>query len=130
MLIARRIPFLTFRLFHLSGGIVHQVYNHLYPSTETELALAVRDKRALGYHDVRIGNAPDARLVKFIGKDLPRLIPTARERFELWRKLHGQYGPGELGYSEWVRQILVGVGLWTEAESEQFDDSDSEGGDW
>jgi hypothetical protein len=29
------------------------------------LAAKVRDKMLLGYHDVRLGNQPDARLVKF-----------------------------------------------------------------
>ena len=31
----------------------------------------------LGYHDIRTGNRPDARLLKFIGTDLPNIFPEA-----------------------------------------------------
>lgn len=61
VLIARRVPFITFRLLNLSGGIVHQNYNQLYPGADAELAGLARDKTLLGYHDVRPGNEPDGR---------------------------------------------------------------------
>src|SRR6185437_1845083 len=48
VLIARRLPFITFRLLNLSGGLVHQTYNQLYPSADAGLAQAIRDKTLLG----------------------------------------------------------------------------------
>lgn len=114
VLIARRIPFVTFRLLNLSGGIVHQTYNQLYPSAEKELAEQVRTKTLLGYHDVRVGNEPDARLLKFIRDDLPDLKEAAKPEFARFKEVHGAYGRGEIQYKEWVREIMIGNGLWEE----------------
>jgi hypothetical protein len=51
VLIARRIPFVTFMLLTKCGGIVHQTYNQLYPLADAEVAAKARDKNLLGYHD-------------------------------------------------------------------------------
>jgi hypothetical protein len=65
VLIAQRIHYSTFSVLKPCGVIVHQTFNQLYPSAELELSEKVRDKRLLGYHDVRVGNIPDARLNRF-----------------------------------------------------------------
>lgn len=116
VLIARRVPFITFRLLNLSGCLVHQTYNQLYPASAGELARLVRDRTKLGYHDVRTGNEPDARMRRFIVDLLPELIEKARPLFEAFRDEHSRYGSGEMGYDEWVRGILVGSGIWTERQ--------------
>ena len=122
VLIARRIPFVTFRLLNLSGGLVHQTYNQLYPSSEIRLASQVKGKTLLGYHDVRVGNEPDARLLKFVGKDLPELKEEAKALFLKFKDVHKAYGKGEITYNDWVREILVGAGIW--GERREGDDSD------
>ena len=71
--IARRIPFPTFAVLSKCGFIFHQTYNQLFPTAFAELAAKASDKNTLGYHDIRTGNAPDARLLKFITASQPPL---------------------------------------------------------
>ena len=40
-------------------------------------ALSARDKNLLAYFDIRLGNQPDGRLTKFIGTNLPMVLPDA-----------------------------------------------------
>ncbi len=124
VLIARRVPFITFRLLNLSGCLVHQTYNQLYPATAGELAGLVREKSKLGYHDVRTGSEPDARMRRFIVDLLPGLVDRARLVFEAFRQDHGRYGSGEMGYDAWVREILIGSGIWTERNHPEADPGD------
>ena len=111
ILIARRIPFVTFHLLSSCGVLFHQTYNQLYPEADAELATQAKDKRLLGYHDIRVGNQPDARLRRFIIEHLPRLLPAARERFETYRDLLEGYVDGEHTYEAFaarVRRRVVG----------------------
>ena len=118
VLIARRVPFITFRLLNLSGGIIHQNFNQLYPTADAELAGLARDKTLLGYHDVRVGNDPDKRMQKFIGQNLPEVLEEAKASFDEFRDTHAAYGKGRMTYYEWMRAILVGRGIWAEEEEE------------
>lgn len=59
VLIARRFPFVTFKLLTTCGVIVHQVYNQLYPASEPDFATQAAHKNLLGFHDIRVGNDPD-----------------------------------------------------------------------
>jgi hypothetical protein len=85
VLIARRIPFVTFKLLTACGAIVHQTYNQLFPAADAALAARAQSKYLLGYHDIRLGNIPDARLKQFVAH-LPALIeknsarPSTRSR--------------------------------------------------
>jgi hypothetical protein len=47
------------------------------PITDADLANRVRDKRLLGYHDVRVGNDPDERLLKFVHVNLEAYLRLA-----------------------------------------------------
>ena len=103
VLIARRIPFVTFHLLSTCGVLFHQTYNQLYPEADAELAAEAKDKRLLGYHDIRVGNAPDARLRRFITENLVALLPAARNRLDQFRDLlaacgesHGQGSTGSI----------------------------------
>jgi hypothetical protein len=49
VLIARRIPYVTFAVLSKCGFILHQTYNQLFPAAEAELAAKARDKTLLGY---------------------------------------------------------------------------------
>lgn len=86
--------------------VFHETYYQLYPAAETALATEVRDKTLLGFHDVRIGNAPDQRLIRFIHDTLPRLLPEARARFERYFDLLERYGNREIGWPECAGRIL------------------------
>ncbi|MGB7727500.1 MAG: hypothetical protein WBL50_05675 [Candidatus Acidiferrum sp.] len=123
VLIARRVPFITFRLLSLSGCLVHENYNQLYAEADRELAALARDKNLLGFHDVRVGSEPDGRMSRFVVELLPDLVGGARSTFERFRNLHTAYGKSEIPYAEWVRGILVARGIWPRDEREVAEDS-------
>ena len=105
ILIARRIPRVTFHVLHECGVLFHETFNQLYPEADEELAKQAKDKRLLGYHDIRIGNRPDARLMRFITENLPRLLPDAREKFQANRDLLEGYAGGEHAYEAFAAQV-------------------------
>jgi hypothetical protein len=99
VLIARRISYvLRSEVFEPCGVIIHQTYNQRYPRSGAELASHVRDKRLLGFHDVRVGNEPDARLVKFVHVNLPAVLPKARKKFDEHKDLLKAFGDRSLSY--------------------------------
>jgi hypothetical protein len=106
VLIARRIPFVTFAIFSKCGFIVHQTYNQLFPNTAATIAAQARDKTLLGYHDIRLGNAPDARLLKFAVVNLPNIASAARAKFEAHKDLLTRYAFGEITYEEFAARVL------------------------
>ena len=105
VLIARRIPFVTFKLLHACGGIIHQTYNQLFPTADTALASRARDKNLLAYHDIRVGNEPDARLLKFIGDNLPQVLTEARWRLDEYKDILEQYATGTMPYAEFAARV-------------------------
>jgi hypothetical protein len=104
--IARRIPFVTFAVLGKCGFVIHQTYNQLFPSADANTAQKVRDKNLLGYHDVRTGNAPDARLMKFITVNLPTIAAESRAKFEDNKDLLEAYSNGQMPYEEFVARVL------------------------
>lgn len=102
VLIARRIQYSTYSVLNHCGFIMHQNYNQLLPEADSEVAEKAKHKKLLGYHDIRIGNDPDARLLKFVSVDLPEILPGARERFNEHRNLVELFARGEIGYGEFV----------------------------
>jgi hypothetical protein len=117
VLIARRIPYVTFKLISAIGGIIHQTYNQLFPSTDAALAAKASDKHLLGYHDVRLGNEPDARLTKFITENLPTLIQPSHKRFLAFLDIASPYATGAMPYEEFAARIRRRL----EGTSEDFD---------
>jgi hypothetical protein len=105
VLIGRRIPFVTFRLLNPCGVVLHQTYNQRFPASDAALAALARDKRLLGYHDLRLGNERDPRLDKFIGTNLPSVLPTARASFERFRDLLEAYATKTMHYREFAARI-------------------------
>jgi hypothetical protein len=120
--IARRIPFPTFTLLSKCGFIFHQTYNQLFPSAFAELAAKARDKNALGYHDIRTGNAPDARLQKFIAVNLLTVAADARTKFDAHRDLLEPYANSEMPYEEFAGRVLR---RWRGEEEDGFTAADS-----
>lgn len=105
VLIARRIPFVTFKVLSATGVIIHQTYNQLFPATDADIAARMRDKNLLGYHDIRTGNEPDKRLVKFITENMLKVAPEARERFEAFKDLLILFGSREMEYHEFAARV-------------------------
>jgi hypothetical protein len=102
ILIARRIHYATFSVLSNCGVILHQTYNQRYPKADEQLAALARDKNLLGYHDIRLGNDPDVRLIKFIHTNLPGLLDRFRESFENFMDLLRAYAQREMGYREFA----------------------------
>lgn len=118
VLIARRIHFSTFHLLSRCGVLFHQTYNQLLPATAAALAERVRHKEAFGFHDIRVGNNPDARLQKFIGHNLPKVLPEARRAFDHYKDLLMSYGAGEIDYTEFAARSR----RRSEGTNEDFDE--------
>jgi hypothetical protein len=107
VLVARRVPFVTFHLLNPCGVIIHQTYNQLFPASETDLAREAAHKRSLGYHDIRIGNKPDDRLLTFITKNLPELLVSSRASFEESKNLLAAYGSGDIPYAAFAKNVKL-----------------------
>ena len=105
VLIARRIHYSTFSVLNPCGVILHQTYNQFYPNTFSQLADEVKDKNSLGYHDVRVGNQPDARLTHFIHVNLPDILGEAREKFDKFKDLLAQYTDGTHPYKSFSARV-------------------------
>lgn len=105
VLIARRLPFVTFKFLNACGGVVHQTYNQRLPSTDRKLADKARDKTLLGYHDIRTGNIPDQRPLTFIGTNLPKVLRNARSQFDDFKDLAGDFGNERIDYDEFAARV-------------------------
>jgi hypothetical protein len=105
VLIARRIHFSTFSVLNPCGVIIHETFNQLYPYTAQALADQVRQKTLLGYHDVRVGNAPDDRLINFIHNNLPAVLPKMRQSFDRFKDLLCAFGNLEISYESFSARV-------------------------
>ena len=102
VLIARRIHMSTFTVLRRCGLIIHQTYNQRFPNADRALAEQVRAKDLLGYHDVRVGNEPDARLLRFLQTNLPGLLDSARATFSDYKDLLTEYANRRMDYQEFA----------------------------
>ncbi len=125
VLIARRIHISTFFVLNKCGVIIHQNFNQLLPNAAAPLAAKAKDKKLLGYHDIRLRNEPDKRLTKFVVENLPKLVDTMRPRWNDYRDLLEAYASGQMLYPEFaarVRRRNAGThedGDWAEAPHEE-----------
>ena len=132
VLIARRYSYEAFSILTECGVIVHQMYNQRYANHDADLANRVRDKRLLGYHDVRVGNDPDERLLKFVHVNLPLLMDGARAKFDEHRELLDEYVNSDMGYPEFVSKVRGRYNEereHTDYEGFGYEESDYEQGD-
>ncbi|WP_246251967.1 hypothetical protein [Allomesorhizobium camelthorni] len=123
VLIARRIPYVTGHLFRRCGLITWETLRQRYPASDAELAERARHKRILGFADISLGNEPDGPLLNFIGKNLPKLIPEARERFDEYKDLLTSYAFAEISYNEFAARVR----RRSDGQNEDFDLTDE---DW
>jgi hypothetical protein len=118
VLVARRIPYAAFSVLNRCGVLIHQFYGQVYPNADAGLAEQSRNKRLLGYHDIRVGNQPDARMLKFVGQNLPKLVEKARQTFDIWEDEIGEYASGEIEYKEFVSKLRGDYGEREESEAD------------
>ena len=102
ILIARRIHYSMFTILNACGGVIHQIYNQLYPFADAELAGLVRDKTKLGYFDVRVGSEPDARLLRFFASSLNSIAASSRTKFDQNKAIIADYVSGASSYAQFV----------------------------
>lgn len=105
VLMARRIHYSTFSVLNACGVVIHQFYNQLYPSSDASFAKQISEKNNLGYFDVRVGNNPDARLLRFFQNSLPVTVEDARSKFNEHKPLIGDYVQGNITYSQFVSRL-------------------------
>jgi hypothetical protein len=117
VLIARRVPYVTFVVLNRCGIIIHQTYNQRFPEASRALGEKAAHKRLLGFHDIRFGNQPDARLNKFLHVNLPDVLSRAREDFDQYKDLLSDYRSGRMPYEEFAARVR----RRTEGVDEDFD---------
>lgn len=105
VIIGRRIPYVTSRLLKPCGVIIHQTFNQLLPRSEQAIADKAKHKHLLGYHDIRTGNIPDARLATFIGTNMMAVAEEARQKFDAHKDLIEGFIDGSLPYHEFAARI-------------------------
>ena len=123
VLIARRIPFVTFKILSTCGVMFHQTYTQLLPKADQVLAEKAKHKDLLGYHDIRVGNQPDDRLVKFFAVNLPQALPEARVRFNEYKDLLAKFAGGIITYKEFAGRVRRrSEGIYEEGDWDPPDD--------
>jgi hypothetical protein len=80
-------------------------FNQLYPYADAALAVDVKQKDAFGFHDVQVGNEPNAHLAHFLQQTMPENAEEYRDRFDRYRDLLGQFAVGELGYAGFAARV-------------------------
>jgi hypothetical protein len=86
------------------------------PEFGCSLAEQARDKDLLGYHDIRVGNEPDKRLVHFFENNLPGLLADARTAFDKNKDLLREYADGSLSYKHFTKELPEGPPVEIEEE--------------
>lgn len=104
VIIARRIPFVTFRVLGTCGVILHETYNQRMANADAQIAARAKHKDQLGYHDIRVGNEPDARLTRFVGTNLPNLIAGAKAKLGDYGDLLDAFANG-MEYKEFAARV-------------------------
>ncbi|TXN01385.1 hypothetical protein FV222_10730 [Methylobacterium sp. WL103] len=105
VLIARRIPYVTFKLLNACGWVIHQNFNQIMPNHLRDVVDVAKDKKILGYHDLRVGNIPDARLLKFIQRDMVPSAIQARARFNKYKDLLERFATKDISYAEFAARL-------------------------
>ena len=105
ILVARRFPTVTSEVLGMCGVVLHQTRNQLYHVADKDLADRAMRPDSLGFDDIRVGDEPDARLSRFIGATLPKVLPDARTRFDKFKDLVAGYTDREIQYYEFAGRV-------------------------
>lgn len=105
VIVARRIQYASFRVLGTCGVIMHETYNQRLANADAAIAEQAKHKDLLGYHDIRTGNAPDARLTRFFADQLPGLLDRSRAALDQYRDLLEAYASKDIPYAEFAARV-------------------------
>ena len=105
VIVARRIQYASFRVLGTCGVIMHETYNQRLANADAAIAEQAKHKDLLGYHDIRTGNAPDARLTRFLADQLPGLLDRSRAALDQYRDLLEAYASKDISYAEFAARV-------------------------
>lgn len=105
VIVARRIPYVTFRILGTCGVVMHETYNQRMANADAALAEKAKDKALLGYHDIRVGNLPDDRLTRFISTNLALIAKAAKTKLNDYADLLWSYVTDEMPYIEFAARV-------------------------
>lgn len=105
VIVARRIQYASFRVLGTCGVIMHETYNQRLANADAAIAEQAKHKDLLGYHDIRTGNAPDARLTRFFADQLPGLLDRSRASLDQYRDLLEAYTSRDIPYAEFAARV-------------------------
>ena len=103
IIIARRMPFITKNGLCAPAGIIaHETYHQLYPETDNARALAelARQKRGLGYSDIKVSEEPLDRTRNFFHNSFPKIAQRAAELFQTNKEPLSLWANGEISWRD------------------------------
>ncbi len=86
VLICRKVTYDMFFFFKRIGALAFPMHTQLFPLEFSERLAEVKHKDGLGFADIRFGDQPPDRLVRFLNDTLPRILP---ERIAAFRRHAG-----------------------------------------
>ena len=119
ILIGRRIPFVTRRLLQPTGMLLWETRHQFYPAEFDNIAAQMKDKKSLGFFDIRVTDHPTKQLSDFITRIIPEEISNAVERFNKYKDLLEAFATYEMTYKEFAARVR-------RRELGQNEDSDEE----
>jgi hypothetical protein len=105
LIVARRVPYVSYRLLSACGVIFFQFYNQRLPQADQAIADQARDKNLLGYHDIKLGNEVDDRMTTFFDTTLPEIAADMRARYNEYQDLLWLWASSQLSYDEFAARI-------------------------
>lgn len=105
ILVARRLPRVASEVLGTCGVVLHQTRNQLYHAADKDIAYRAKAQDSLGYDDIRVGDEPDAGLLRFIGVTLPKVLPDARTRFNKFKDLLARYTDRKIQFDEFAGRV-------------------------
>lgn len=117
-LVTRKIRYPAYYVFQMIGLLAFQTHFQFFPPEMEEEVIEIRHKDGLGFSDIRCSLDPPPTLVRYFSEHLPRLVPSALERFLGHREILRRYAidlelerkiePGRRSelYGEFERKVL------------------------
>lgn len=118
LLIARRFHYTTIRNFLEPAGIIaHETYYQYYPADQAELADQVKNKRSLGFSDIRATEEPHPRTTKFFERILPRIADNSARMFRANEQAFLDYLGDDINLAQLYNAIgSPAAGNWIETQ--------------
>lgn len=107
LLVARRFHYTTItNLLAPSGILYHQTFFQYYPADQEELAAQVREKRSLGFSDVRATETPHSATLNYFRNILPSAVAPAAQKWKAHADVLLAYACDEIP----IREVYAAIG--------------------